>query len=262
MSSSCALSSPTSYSQQLPPPIVYTIAGSDSGGGAGIQADLHAMHSMNCHGCSAITCLTAQNSCGVTGVHSPPASFLSKQLDTLLEDLPPRAIKIGMLGSRELAETVGSFLSRLSGSYGDNGNSNDAGEKRREKTWVVLDPVMISTSGHKLIDDDAKQAMIDQIFPHADVLTPNKYEAEALLDRKLESPEAIEQGARDLLDMGVKSVLIKGGHTVADDLKGPIRPDVNATLGYAQDYFLSSIPPEGEDRLCDGVRGIWLRSDR
>jgi hypothetical protein len=107
-SSSCSLSSSsTSSSTPKIPPIVYTIAGSDSGGGAGIQADLHAIHAMNCHGCSAITCLTAQNSVGVTEVHAPPASFLQTQLETLADDLAPKAVKIGMLGNEELAKTVG-----------------------------------------------------------------------------------------------------------------------------------------------------------
>ena len=243
-------SSMVSQPHQLP--IVYSIAGSDSGGGAGIQADLHAMHAMGCHGCSAITCLTAQSSCGVTGVHAPPAEFLKQQLDTLLADMEPRAIKIGMLGTRELAETVGAFLeASCQGSA-------------KERPWVVLDPVMISTSGHKLIDDDAKAAMIQAVFPYADVLTPNKYEAEALLGRTLETPQDVEQGARDLLNMGVKSVLIKGGHSLSERKDSPdatiLDPRVNATLGYAQDYFLSSIPIQGEERLCD--KGVWIRTDR
>jgi hydroxymethylpyrimidine kinase/phosphomethylpyrimidine kinase len=179
-SSSCSLSSSAGsyyYTPQqipIPPPIVYTIAGSDSGGGAGIQADLHAIHAMNCHGCSAITCLTAQNSVGVTEIHAPPASFLQTQLETLADDLAPMAVKIGMLGTEELAKTVGNALTRLKGEKGNN-----------NKIWVVLDPVMISTSGHKLIDDAAVNTMIQHIFPHADVVTPNKFEAEALLGRKL-----------------------------------------------------------------------------
>lgn len=155
-----------------------------------------------------------------------------------------------MLGTRELAETVGDFLESL---------------PPTEKPWVVLDPVMISTSGHKLIDDEAKEAMITKVFPHADVLTPNKYEAEEILERKLTTPEEVEQGARDIIAMGVKSVLIKGGHTLAESTattEGPVPPDVNATLGYAQDYFLSSVQSETEPRLCDGTRGLWLRSDR
>lgn len=230
------------------PPIVYTIAGSDSGGGAGIQADLHAIHSFGCHGCSAITCLTAQNSCGVTEVHAPPPAFLAKQLQTLLEDLPPRAIKIGMLGTRELAETVGDFLESLQ-------------ESGSDKPWVVVDPVMISTSGHCLIDDDAKAAMIARVFPFADVLTPNKYEAEALLGRELKTPSDVEHGAKELLKMGVKSVLIKGGHSLMEKRANEsAAPDVNVTLGYAQDYFVSSLPSPDEPRLCDG--GVWIRTDR
>jgi hydroxymethylpyrimidine/phosphomethylpyrimidine kinase len=121
---------------------------------------------------------------------------------------------------------------------------------------------MISTSGHKLIDDEAKQAMINLIFPYTHVLTPNKYEAEALLGRELHTPEDVEQGARDLLAMGVESVLIKGGHTLDGDSKDSHAADMNATRGYAQDYFLSSVPHTGEERLCDGARGVWLCTAR
>lgn len=214
------------------PPIVYTIAGSDSGGGAGIQADLHAIHALGGHGCSAVTCLTAQSSVGVTAVYATPTDFLQDQFDALQSDLPPSAIKIGMLGTRGLAEQVGAFVEQV---------------KRDSKVWVVLDPVMISTSGHRLLEEDAQQAMVDALFPHVDLLTPNKYEAEALLGRKLESTSDVEQGARDLLAMGATAVLIKGGHTQEDS-------------PYAQDFFLSSQALPDEPRLCDG--GVWLRSKR
>lgn len=140
--------------KQPPPSIVYTIAGSDSGGGAGIQADLKAIHTISggtCHGCSAVTCLTAQNSCGVTSVHSPPVEFLREQLSALEGDLYPQAVKVGMLGTKELAEEVGSWLRKL----------KDASNV----PLVVVDPVMISTSGHKLIDETAKSAMIEKVFP-------------------------------------------------------------------------------------------------
>mmetsp|Transcript_21831 Transcript_21831/g.47674 ORF Transcript_21831/g.47674 Transcript_21831/m.47674 type:complete len:618 (+) Transcript_21831:103-1956(+) len=244
------------------PPIVYTIAGSDSGGGAGIQADLHAIHAMGCHGCSAITCLTAQSSTGVTGVHAPPVDFLREQLDVLVGDMPPRAVKIGMLGTEELAVEVGRFLREIKSRAAADAGSEGA----RAPPFVVLDPVMISTSGHKLIDDDAKAAMIEHVFSQADVLTPNKFEAEALLGRELNSPEDVEAGAKELLGMGVKSVLIKGGHSLAESKSStPLRSDLNATVGYAQDYFLSTEPPldaDGEERICDGCRGVWLRSDR
>eukprot|EP00534_Pseudo-nitzschia_fraudulenta_P000514 CAMPEP_0201130274 /NCGR_PEP_ID=MMETSP0850-20130426/39325_1 /ASSEMBLY_ACC=CAM_ASM_000622 /TAXON_ID=183588 /ORGANISM="Pseudo-nitzschia fraudulenta, Strain WWA7" /LENGTH=614 /DNA_ID=CAMNT_0047399991 /DNA_START=117 /DNA_END=1961 /DNA_ORIENTATION=- len=248
------------------PPIVYTIAGSDSGGGAGIQADLKAIHAMGCHGCSAITCLTAQNSKGVTGIHVPPASFLEQQLECLRNDLFPRAIKVGMLGTRALAEVVGKLLKEV------HANSKD------RKVFVVVDPVMISTSGSKLLDDDAVNAMIEHIFPYADIITPNKFEAEALLQRKLMTPNDIEEAARELLKMGCRSVLIKGGHTLLEESSSSDSAsessstsyEVQSTLEYAQDYLLSSDPPpvEGNERICDTsaastkTKGVWIRSIR
>lgn len=189
---STSLASDISTSKPLlSPPIVYTIAGSDSGGGAGIQADLKAIHSMGCHGCSAITCLTAQSSLGVSknGIHAPPPSFLREQLDVLKSDLYPRAVKIGMLGTTELTMEVGRFLKQL----------KDSSEDHKEPPLVVLDPVMISTSGSKLITDGAMEAMIQHVFPYADILTPNKFEVEALLGRQLNTPQDIEQGANDML---------------------------------------------------------------
>ena len=237
------------------PPIVYTIAGSDSGGGAGIQADLHAIHNMKCHGCSAITCLTAQSSVGVTGVYTPDPSFLKQQLDAILDDLPPQAIKIGMLGTRELAEVVGTVLQQVK-------------KAKATKVWVVLDPVMISTSGSKLLEDDAVEAMIQNIVPLADIITPNKFEAEALLKRELKTPQDVEEGARELLKLGCKAVLIKGGHTLIESktLSDPAAPSkqVQSTLRYAQDYLLTAETPpdEADERICDGCRGVWLRTPR
>jgi len=241
-----------------PPPIVYTIAGSDSGGGAGIQADLHAIHAMGCHGCSAITCLTAQNSVGVTSVHTPPPSFLQAQLDALASDLPPKAIKIGMIGSPEVAKTVASFLSQVRPSP-------------NSLPWVVLDPVMISTSGHALICEETKQTLISKVFPLCDLLTPNKFEAEALLNRTLSTPKEVEEGAREIIEkFNVKAVLIKGGHSLAEGSDSSNLAfdsgDLNATLGFAQDYLLTRKSDDNGDakerRLCDGEHGVWLRSRR
>lgn len=179
-----------------------------------------------------------------------------------MKDMPPRAIKIGMLGTKELALEVGKFLQQLREKNAEEDSDSS------EPPFVVLDPVMISTSGHKLIQDDAKQAIIQSVFPFVDIVTPNKFEAEELLGRTLNTPEDIEQGAKDIIGMGTTSVLIKGGHSLAErkdeeniDLSST---DVNATIGYAQDYFLSSDGPltEGEERICDGCRGVWLRSKR
>ena len=205
-------------------------------------SQLTAIHSLGGHGCSAITCLTAQNSVGVSAVHAAPSDFLQAQLDALRSDLPPSAIKIGMLGTQELVNQVGTFVQEIKAAAAQKQNNNQS-----SSVWVVLDPVMISTSGHRLIQQDAQQAMVDSLFPHVDLLTPNKYEAEALLGRKLETTADVEQGARDLLAMGATAVLIKGGHTQEDS-------------PFAQDYFLSSQSLPDELRLSDG--GVWLRSMR
>ena len=245
-----------------PPSIVLTIAGSDSGGGAGIQADLKAIHTISggtCHGCSAITCLTAQNSCGVTSLHSPPVEFLRSQLLSVEEDLYPAAVKIGMLGSEELADEVGSWLRKLK-------ENND--EKRAP--FVVVDPVMITTSGHKLVDDSAKVAMIEKVFPYADLVTPNKFEAEELLGKALCTPQDVEAGARTILSMGPRAVIIKGGHSLLEGNNNVMESEeTNASVGYAQDYLLMSDesaaegkPVKDKARLCDGSRGVWIRNDR
>ncbi|KAL3940951.1 MAG: hypothetical protein SGBAC_004604 [Bacillariaceae sp.] len=217
---------------------------------AGIQADLHAIKAMGGHGCSAIAALTAQNSIGVTAVHAPPIDFLRAQLDALVSDLFPRGIKIGMLATKEVANLVGEVLKEIK--EASNGS----------RVWVVLDPVMISTSGSKLIDDDAVDAIVKNVFPYADVVTPNKFEAEALLGRKLKTPEDVQKGAQDLLAMGCKGVLIKGGHTLIDE--NDATSELKATITYAQDYLLTNeeLPKEEDRRLCDSASGIWLRTKR
>jgi len=197
--------------------------------------------------------------------------FLREQLSTLEGDLYPRAVKVGMLGTRDLAEEVGGWLRRL--------KEEDSGKKDENNNngpLVVVDPVMISTSGHKLVDDTAKSAMIERVFPYADIVTPNKFEAEELLGRKLTSPEDVEAGAREILAMGPRSVLIKGGHSLLEE-QGKVPHDEaisskgedNVSVGYAQDYLLMSNemaeegkPEKDRARLCDGSRGVWLRSDR
>jgi hydroxymethylpyrimidine kinase/phosphomethylpyrimidine kinase len=249
-----------------PPSIVYTIAGSDSGGGAGIQADIKAIHSISggtCHVCSVVTCLTAQNSCGVMAVHSPPVEFLRMQLSALEGDMYPRAVKIGMLGTRDMAEEVGGWIRKLKGGGGDNNIIR--------MPLVVVDPVMISTSGHKLIDDAAKSAMIGRVFPYADLVTPNKFEAEELLGRKLRTPEDVEAGARDILAMGPRAVLMKGGHSLSEGWgkEGRSLDGNDVHSGSSQDYLLMSSdmselgkPVKDRQRLCDGSRGVWLRGER
>jgi hydroxymethylpyrimidine/phosphomethylpyrimidine kinase len=173
---------------------VLTIAGSDSGGGAGIQADLKTFAAIGCYGMSVITALTAQNTQGVTAIHALPPSFAIEQMTAVFTDIGADAVKIGMLYSAELIEAISETLN-----------------KYRARN-IVLDPVMVAQSGDKLLQDDAIQAIKDHLMPVADVVTPNLPEAEVLLGQKIESFEDMQRAARSLAQFGSRSVLIKGGH--------------------------------------------------
>lgn len=177
---------------------VLTIAGSDSGGGAGIQADLKTFSAMGCYGMSVITALTAQNTQGVTGIHPVPPSFVEKQMEAVLADIGADAVKIGMLYSAELIQTVAQVL------------------KKYKIDKIVLDPVMVAQSGDKLLQDDSIEAIKIHLMPLSSVVTPNLPEASILLDRKLHGFEEIKKGAKDLSEYGSRSVLIKGGHSKED----------------------------------------------
>lgn len=171
-----------------------TIAGSDSGGGAGIQADLKTFAAHRVHGLSAIAALTAQHTRGVTAVNVPPMAFLRAQLDACFEDFDIRAVKLGMLATAEVIGVVA-----------------DALHAHRPAT-VVLDPVMVATSGAKLLEDSALHALRTQLLPLADVVTPNLPEAELLLGRSIPDAQAMRVAAHDLLALGARAVFLKGGH--------------------------------------------------
>ena len=171
-----------------------TIAGSDSGGGAGIQADLKTFAANGCYGMSVITALTAQNTQGVAAIHAAPVEFVAQQLDAVLADLGADAVKIGMLFSPELIQTVARKL-------------REYGVAR-----VVLDPVMVAQSGDRLLRDDAVEALKIHLIPMAEILTPNVPEAEALLGRKLGTFDELPGAAVDLAQLGCRNVLVKGGH--------------------------------------------------
>lgn len=212
----------------LPP--VLTVAGSDSSGGAGIQADLKTMMANGVFGMSAITSLTAQNTTGVRDVQNAEPRVLAEQVDAVFEDIPPMAVKIGMVSSADLIETIAERLS--------------AHQARN----IVLDPVMVATSGAKLIDDDAVAALTSKLFPLATVITPNMPETEALLEQTLqERSSADDAPAARLLSAGIRTeadmemagrtlaehfgcaVLVKGGHGVKDANDVLVEPDGTAT---------------------------------
>jgi len=175
--------------------IALTIAGSDSSGGAGIQADLKTFAALGVYGASVITALTAQNTRGVTAIHDVPAGFIAAQIDAVFTDLDVRAVKIGMLSQVAAIEAVADGLDRHAAHN------------------VVLDPVMVATSGDRLLAANAVAALRARLIPRALVITPNLPEAAALLDRPVACDEAaMEAQARALLALGPQAVLIKGGH--------------------------------------------------
>ena len=181
-------------------PVVLTIAGSDSGGGAGIQADLKAFASQGVHGTSAITAITAQNTLGVDAVHSLPPQIVLAQVRSVLSDLAPAAVKVGMLGSEQVTRAVAAALDEL-----------PAG------TPVVVDPVMVAESGARLLEPGAQLALVEEILPRASVLTPNLLEACALLGEDPQTVESVEDEqagelASGVLALGPAAVVLTGGH--------------------------------------------------
>ncbi|WP_022720629.1 bifunctional hydroxymethylpyrimidine kinase/phosphomethylpyrimidine kinase [Rhodopseudomonas sp. B29] len=176
-------------------PIALTIAGSDSGGGAGIQADLKSFAANGVYGASVITALTAQNTLGVSAIHQVPADFVTAQIDAVMSDLAVAAVKIGMVAQRDVIAAIA------------------AGLDRWRAPNVVLDPVMVATSGDWLIADDCVDALRRELIPRARIITPNLPEAAALLGEAVATDEAAirSQGER-LLTLGARAVLIKGGH--------------------------------------------------
>ena len=176
------------------PPIALTIAGSDSGGGAGIQADLKAFHARGVHGLSAIAAITSQNTRGVSAVHPVPLAHIGSQLEAVFDDFAIGAVKTGMLGNAAIVRLVAREL------------------RRRQPAWLVVDPVMIATSGSRLLTEGAVRAMVHELIPLADVLTPNLPEAEALLGHPIRTARDYDRAGVALRALGADAVLLKGGH--------------------------------------------------
>jgi hydroxymethylpyrimidine/phosphomethylpyrimidine kinase len=198
---------------------VLTIAGSDSGGGAGIQADLKTFAALGCYGMSAITALTAQNTVGVQGIHAVPASFLKAQIQSVMDDIGADALKIGMLHEPGIVEVVAWAI--------DHYNIRQ----------VVLDPVMVATSGDRLIAQETVQVLVRELFPRVTVVTPNLDEAQLLLGQPIASAQALDAAAQGLLAMGARAVLLKGGHLASEEVvdvlvqaQGPTRRLASARI--------------------------------
>ena len=179
---------------------VLSIAGSDSGGGAGIQADLKTFVALGCHGMTAITALTAQNTRGVADIHAVPPAFLKAQIQAVVEDIGVDAVKLGMLPTPESVEVVVWAIDRY------------------RLPNVVLDPVMVATSGDRLIAQDAVAALVRGLFPRALLVTPNLDEAAWLLGHPIDGIDALDGATDALLALGARGVLLKGGHLPGDEL--------------------------------------------
>lgn len=180
---------------------VLTIAGSDSIGGAGIQADIKTISANGCYAMSVITSVTAQNTIGVTGIHDIPPEFVLKQLEAVFDDIVPDAVKIGMLSNAEIIYVIADFL------------------RKRKAVNVVADTVMVSTSGHRLLAESAVSALTESIFPIACIITPNIPEAEILSEMEIKNPDQMVKSAEIIYEKFGGNVLLKGGHlesTAAD----------------------------------------------
>lgn len=180
--------------------IALTIAGSDSGGGAGIQADLKTFHQFGVFGTSVICAVTAQNTLGVRAWEPIPVSLVTAQLDALAEDLPPLAVKSGMLGTAEGVEAVADAITRL------------------RLPNYVLDPVMVASSGDRLLAPDAEAVIARRLVPLATLVTPNLDEAQLLTAQEVRTPEQMERAGQTLLRQGAQVVLVKGGHLDGDTI--------------------------------------------
>lgn len=174
---------------------VLTIAGSDSGGGAGIQGDLKAISALGCHGTTVITALTAQNTVGVSAIKVIPTSFIREQFVAIQSDIGFDAIKIGMLANQQVMETINDLLTTVS-----------------TAVPIVVDPVMVATSGDQLLELSAVEYLKHNLLPRASVVTPNRCEAEILLDCSIKDKTHMQQGARKLANQFKTNVLLKGGH--------------------------------------------------
>jgi hydroxymethylpyrimidine/phosphomethylpyrimidine kinase len=227
-------------------PRALTIASSDSGGGAGIQADLKAFAAAGCHGMSAIVALTAQNTTGVTAIYELPPEFATAQLDAVFDDIGVDAAKTGMLFSARLIETVAGFL-------------------EQHRVPLVVDPVMVASSGAKLLEDDAAEALVTRLFPLATVVTPNRDEATALV-----GPDDPAEQARRLVELGAAAAIVTGGGAGDHFFDGktaleiPVRRHDVATThgsGCTHSATLAALLARGEDLLTAAALAAATASD-
>ena len=202
---------------------VLIVAGSDSSGGAGIQADIKTITKLNGYAATAITAITVQNTKGVTAVHPVPCDIVSGQMKAVLSDIGADCIKLGMLFSSDIINTVADVLSDM--------NYQGA---------LVLDPVMVATSGAKLIDDEAIETLKTRLLPLATIITPNVPEAEVLTGMSITNEEALVEAGSHLVSMGSKAALMKGGHLVSGDQVADVLVEQSGHVKWSQGRIISN----------------------
>jgi hydroxymethylpyrimidine/phosphomethylpyrimidine kinase len=224
---------------------VLIIAGSDSGGGAGIQADIKAVSALNGYAATAITALTAQNTQGVFGVHAVPTEFITQQMELVLTDIGADCLKTGMLATVAIIDCVADAIARFA-----------------PDVPLVVDPVMVAKGGAPLLANDAAQALIERLVRRATIITPNIPEAETLLGRAIPDLPAMEQAARDLLALGPQAVLLKGGHMAGDELVDVLAEPGKLTAFAGQRIHTSSTHGTGctlaSSIACGLAQGLGL----
>lgn len=181
-------------------PVILSIAGSDSSGGAGIQADIKAISALGGYAATAITAITVQNTMGVRAIHAIPPEYVKGQIEAVMDDLSPDAIKIGMINDIDIVKVIAGCI------------------RKYHPKHVVFDPVMVSTSGSKLIEDNAIEVLTKELMPLTDLITPNLDEAVVLTGKPIRNPEEMKTAAQELLSFGSKNVLVKGGHLAGEEM--------------------------------------------
>ena len=223
-------------------PVVLSVAGSDSSGGAGIQADIKTATALGCYAETAITALTAQNTQGVSGIENAAPAFVGEQIDRCFEDIPPQAVKIGMVPTPEIAHVIAERL------------------RAHSARNIVLDPVMVATSGSTLSDEDAVGVLARELFGHAAVITPNIPETEALLGRPVKDAAAMEAAALKLAARYGCGVLVKGGHRVEDANDVLAAPAAGEKDGGRVGENVDAAQAAGS--AADGATAHWIPGER
>lgn len=203
-------------------PTVLSIAGSDSGGGAGIQADIKTISALGAYATTAITALTAQNTIGVVAIHEVPAAFLKSQIEAIFDDITVDSVKIGMVSNIEIAYVISQALYKYNPKF------------------VVFDPVMVSTSGARLIEEKTVDQLWKLLFSKVDLITPNLDEAEILVGHPIRSKIAMQKAAEEMVERGCNAVLLKGGHLIAEKLYDVFAQKGNKTLLMETPYIESN----------------------